>query len=35
MGPFIAIVRIELMEGGGYTEWIYIEVCGWRVIEVD
>ena len=20
------------MEGGGCTEWIYIDACGWRVI---
>jgi hypothetical protein len=35
MGPSIAFVRIDLMEGGGCTEWIYIAVCGWRVIERD
>jgi hypothetical protein len=35
MGPSIAFVRIDLMEGGGCTEWIYIGVFGWRVIARD
>jgi len=35
MGPSIAFVRIDLMEGGGFTEWIYIGVFGWRVIARD
>ena len=32
MGPSIAFVRIDLMEGGGCTEWIFIDECDWRVI---
>ena len=31
-GPSIAFVRIDLMEGGGCTEWIFIDECDWRVI---
>ena len=31
-GPFIASVRIDLMEGGRCIQWIFIGACAWRVI---